>query len=168
MKKLIVPLVLALVGLGGGVGAGLALKPPPEEPMEDPMGDMKTEDAAKKEEYPEKDPDVPAEGFDYVKLNNQFVVPLVDGSAIKGLIVISLSLEVTTGTSEQVYAIEPKLRDSFLQVLFDHANAGGFSGAFTKPTNMMVLRDSLLEIARRNLGDIVTDVLIVDLIRQDA
>ena len=31
MMKLLVPLVIALVGLGAGVGAGIALKPAPEE-----------------------------------------------------------------------------------------------------------------------------------------
>lgn len=157
--KALFPLILGIIGLVGGAGAGIFLKPAPEITEED-------QKAAEKPKEEEKDSDT-AEGADYVKMNNQFIVPLVEAGNVRSLIVMSLSLEVDTGSTETVYDKEPKLRDAFLQVLFDHANAGGFSGAFTKSTNMMVLRDSLLETARRTLGDIVTDVLIVDLVRQD-
>ncbi len=64
--------------------------------------------------------------------------------------------------------MEPKLRDVFLRVLFDHANAGGFSGSFTKTTRMNTLRMGLLEAAQKALGPVVSDVLIVDVVRQDA
>ncbi len=56
----------------------------------------------------------------------------------------------------------------FLQVLFDHANAGGFNGAFTSSTNMDVLRQSLLETAQAVIGKSVRNVLIVDIVRQDS
>ncbi len=81
--------------------------------------------------------------------------------------VLSLSLEVTTAMTEQVYAREPRLRDGFLRVLFDHANAGGFGGAFTQSNNMEILRGALLEVARKSLGAAVSDVLIIDIVRQD-
>ncbi|MEM6637756.1 MAG: flagellar basal body-associated FliL family protein [Pseudomonadota bacterium] len=162
MKKLILPVVLAVIGGGGGGAAGKFLKPaePPDAKMEMAMKETNTSEAEMEKEMPSTD-------SDFVKLNNQFVVPLINGSNVQSLIVISLSLEIASGNIETVYANEPRLRDVFLQVLFDHANAGGFSDNFTQSTNMLVLRDSLVEIARRTLGDIVKDVLIVDLIRQD-
>lgn len=105
---------------------------------------------------------------DYVKLNNQFVVPVVEGGQVASLVILALSLEATQGASEQIYARESKLRDAFLQVLFDHANAGGFRGSFTDGSNLVMLREALLEVAQRTLGDLVTDVLIVDIMRQDS
>ena len=66
-----------------------------------------------------------------------------------------------------IYSKEPKLRDSFLQVLFDHANIGGFDGAFTNANNLAVLRGALREVAQKDMGDQVTDVLIVEIARQD-
>jgi len=84
------------------------------------------------------------------------------------MVIVSLSLEVKQGTTEQVYAREPKLRDALLQVMFDHANSGGFRGSFTDGSNLVLLRKALLEAAQKTLGDIVTDVLIVDIVRQDS
>lgn len=100
-------------------------------------------------------------------MNNQFVVPVVKGEDIAALVVMSISLEVPTGGSEQVYQREPKLRDALLQVMFDHANSGGFDGAFTSGSKMQVLRTALIEAARAELGQYVIDILITDLARQD-
>ena len=149
MKKLILPLILGLIGLGAGVGAGVFLRPAPDA------------------DHAEMVPEEPATPPEYVKLNNQFVIPVVEDGNVSALVVLALSLEVTTGSTEAVFATEPKLRDVFLQVLFDHANAGGFRGAFTDGSNLIVLRQALKEVAMQVLGDKVSDVLIVDIARQD-
>jgi flagellar protein FliL len=153
MRKLL-PVILALLGLGAGAGAGLVLRPAPE-PM--PEAEATAEHA--------EEPEVPPE---YVKLNNQFVVPVVENGRVTAMVILSLSLEVTAGSTEAVFAKEPKLRDVFLQVLFDHANAGGFKGSFTDGSNMVMLRRALLETAMAAMGDVIKDVLIVDIVRQDS
>jgi len=164
----LLPILLALVGLGGGIGAGMALRPEPETmAMDNPCGDVATAEA-KHEETPQTDGEIGDTTFDYVKLNNQFIVPIVEDGRVGSLVVLSLSLEVEAGQNENVYRLEPKLRDIFLQVLFDHANTGGFKGPFTKSTRMNVLRTALLESAQSALGKIVSDVLITDVVRQDA
>lgn len=171
MGKLL-PILLALIGLGVGVGAGFMLRPQPA-----PAAEQGTEvpadshaDAAALEsansQAANTAPDENAE-VEFVKLNNQFVVPVVSDDRIAALVVLSLSLEVPTGGREAVYQREPKLRDSFLQVLFDHANSGGFSGAFTGNQKMEILRNALLETARKELGETVKNVLITDIARQD-
>jgi flagellar basal body-associated protein FliL len=152
MLRKIFPLVLCLIGAGAGAGAGLFLRPVSEP-------DPTAEEVAA--------PVDPALVPDYVKLSNQFVVPLVERERISAMVILTLSLEVTQGTTEQVYAREPKLRDAFLQLLFDHANTGGFRGSFTDAANLVILRKGLLDIAKGILGDIVTDVLITDIVRQD-
>lgn len=151
MKKLIFPLILGLIGLGGGIVAGIFLRP---APATDDLSVMA-----------EAEPAVPPE---YVKLNNQFVIPVVEDGNVAALVVLALSLEVAAGSTEAVFAKEPKLRDVFLQVLFDHANAGGFKGSFTDASNLVVLRQALKEVAMQVLGDSVRDVLIVDIARQDS
>ncbi len=150
MRKLL-PLLLACLGLGAGLGAGYALRPPAE-------GDMKET---------EKSADLTTPR-DYVKLSNQFVVPVLEGGRVTALVILSVTLEVTTGNGEAIYTREPKLRDAFLQVMFDHANAGGFRGTFTDGSNMVFLRQALREAAQRVTGEMVTDVLIVDIVRQDS
>ncbi len=150
MKKLL-PLLLILIGLGAGAGAGFALRPAPA-PVE---GEAAPVVAA------------PAKPSDFVRLNNQFIVPVVEQGRVASLVVLSLSLEIDQGNNQQVFAREPKLRDSFLQVLFDHANAGGFRGNFTESTALVSLRQALRETARQVVGPIVQDVLITDFARQD-
>ncbi|WP_299372704.1 flagellar basal body-associated FliL family protein [uncultured Tateyamaria sp.] len=160
MIKKLLPLVLLLIGLGAGVGAGIFMRPAPEMSS----ANVTAEPAMVVDKAPDEAPNLDRE---YVKMNNQFVVPIVNGEHVQGLVVMSLSLEVANGQKDAIYAREPKLRDSFLQVLFDHANIGGFDGAFTNANNLAVLRGALREVAQKDMGDTVTDVLIVEIARQD-
>lgn len=171
MMRFLLPLLLALAGLGAGVGAGLFLRPVAEAAGPDhatggegaadahaPAAEPATEGhSANPEEQPE-----------YAKLNNQFIVPIIEDGRVASMVILSLSLEVPPGGTEQVYAVEPKLRDGMLSVLFDHANAGGFRGAFTEAANLVALRRALLEVARSVLGPTAIDVLITDIMRQDS
>jgi flagellar protein FliL len=152
MIRKLIPLVIILLGLVGGTGAGLFLRP---EPVVD--------EAAEKAEKAE--PEVPPE---YVKLSNQFIIPVVEGGEIAAMIVLSLSLEVVAGSTDAVFASEPKLRDTLLQVLFEHANSGGFRGSFTDGANLVLLRKALKEAAVQALPDQVLDVLITEIVRQDS
>jgi hypothetical protein len=221
MKKLLLPLGLLVVGLGGGVGAGLVLAPPEADaaaaeacaaPGEeaaaghgeaadhgapaaghggaDAPGAAEASGAAPCEaaeaghgeeahgeahgEAPAADPhggsgrgEAPAGGHDYVKLPNQFIVPVVEGGEVAALMLLSLSVEVPAGTNDAIAPIEPKLRDSFLRVLFDHANTGGFEGMFTAAGAMRPLRAALLDAAAAASEGLVTDVLILDIVRED-
>ncbi len=159
MKKLF-PIILALVGLSAGLTAGLYLRPKPEVAADAAT----TEDPAPTKAETELDPESLPE---YVKLNNQFVVPVLQDGRVTSMVILALSLEVKKGAAEKIYSREPKVRDALLQVLFDHANAGGFEGAFTDGANLVFLRTALLEAAKSTLGDDVTDVLISDIARQD-
>lgn len=158
MLRKLLPLILLLAGTGAGVGAGFMLRPTPE--LLDP-------EAAPAAEVEPASEDPGPDTHEYVKMNNQFVVPIVGRDSVSALVVLTLSLEVPLGGKATIYEREPKLRDSFLQVLFDHANVGGFDGPFTNATNMEILRRNLREIAQRDVGDDVTDVLILDIARQD-
>lgn len=161
MKKLL-PLIMLLVGAGAGVGAGVFLRPPPDLAL---AADAEEIDAATKTAAKHIKDDMADR--EYVKMNNQFVVPVVNGNFVQALVVMSLSLEVPAGQKDAIYSREPKLRDSFLQVLFDHANVGGFDGAFTNANNLAVLRNALREAAQKDMGDQISDVLIIDIARQD-
>ncbi|WP_113912200.1 flagellar basal body-associated FliL family protein [Roseovarius dicentrarchi] len=166
--KFLIPVILLLIGIGGGVGAGLALRP---EPVAAVAGDVADPDGAQakagaEQSGPGRAP-VDADSLEYIKLNNQFIVPLVTKDEVEGIIVMSLSLEIANDASELVYAREPKLRDEFLRVLFNHANIGGFRGRFTDDDKLAPLRRSLFEVAQQILGPGVTGVLITDINRQE-
>lgn len=167
MKK-ILPLVLLLVGSGAGVGAGIFLRPEPAAEVAEDTVEHAEAEKPKPEKAKEKDPDNPPAEMEYVKLNNQFVVPIVKDQVVVALVVMALSIEVPEGNKDGVFKREPKLRDSFLQVLFDHANVGGFDGAFTEANNLALLRQALRDVAQKDLGvDVASDVLILEIARQD-
>ena len=160
----ILPLLLAVSGVGAGVAAGLSLKPDPAETKADPVCESPVP-APTELEPPTADN--AADKSEYVKLNNQFVVPIVGEALVDALVVMALTVEVAPGMASEIYTREPKLRDAFLQVLFDHANIGGFEGEFTSAENMDVLRAALTETAQTLVGSVVTGVLITDIARQD-
>lgn len=173
MPGKLLPVLIVLGGLVGGIAAGFAFRPSHEEGTSEhaapaPHGDEHGGGAAAEAGHgadaaPENDEPL----HEYVKLNNQFVVPVVEDGRVAALVVLSLSLEVKPGMTERVYELEPKLRDALLRVLFDHANSGGFSGSFTDGANLVLLREALREAASGAIGPEVTDVLIVDIVRQD-
>lgn len=159
--RLVLPVVGLLAGAGAGVGAALFLAEP--EPAAEVDGD--TAEVGTVETAP--NPDDPDAAPVFAELSNQFVVPVVTDGSVRALIVLSITLEVSEGETEAVFAIEPRLRDAFLQVLFDHANTGGFDDNFTQAERMTLLRQGLRETAQRLLKSSVRDVLIVDIVRQE-
>lgn len=164
--KFLLPLILGLIGVGAGVGAGIALQPAKEVVEIHPCGDGQAV-AENGSPVAEQTQAVNLAAVEFVKLNNQFVIPVVQDEAVSSLVVISLTLEIAAGQKERVFSIEPKLRDAFLQVMFDHANLGGFNGAFTDTLTMDKLRSRLKETAITLLDKTVSDVLIQDISRQD-
>lgn len=162
--KFLLPLMLMLIGSGAGIGTGLMLQagPPETAPKHGATG-VKHTDA----HVGGADSHNAKSALKYVELNNQFVVPIVSGDLVESLAVMSLGIEVDEDKVEAVYQREPKLRDALLQVMFDHANIGGFRGRFTDGGNMDVLRAALTEAAQSVIGEAVTGVVITDIARQD-
>lgn len=156
MLKKILPILFLLIGVGAGIGAGIFLGAGTPEHTDELAEHMEPESH-----------EAPSGGSEYVKLNNQFVVPVVNGEQVSALVVMTLSLETTPGMTEAIYAREPKLRDAFLQVMFDHANMGGFDGSFTSSNTLDILRKALRDVAQMEFGEDISNVLIVGIARQD-
>lgn len=180
MIRLLLPVILLLIGLGGGVVAGKMMSGGGEETAADDHGQddghggndghgAEEEDdghgSSAGGHGEEPDPNSP---YEYVRLNNQFVVPLIRHGSVRSLVVITLTIEVESGENELVYDREPRLRDALLRVMFSHANVGGFDDSFTSVEAMAPLREGLREAARQVLGEVAHDVLIMDIVRQDA
>ncbi|QIK40625.1 flagellar basal body-associated FliL family protein [Pontivivens nitratireducens] len=149
--RLLFILLLVLASAGGGAGSAWFLRPGSEV--------MEVGNAA-------EDPQ-DLEHYSYVELQNQFVVPLTEGDTVTGLVAVSLAIEGKKGEEQTILHAEPRLRDAFLRVLFEHARADGFQGDFTNDTSMAELRSRLSAAALDNLGQIVSGVLITSVTRQD-
>ncbi|MCW1930829.1 flagellar basal body-associated FliL family protein [Pararhodobacter zhoushanensis] len=177
MIRKLLPVLLLLVGLGAGVGAGIFLKPAAEDHGE--MADaghgaeaVPGAEAGHGEDTGHGDTPshyAPSSGpTETVRLPNQFVVPVIADGQVHAMVVIGLALELSVGNTFSLADNEPRLRAVLLQLLFDHANIGGFDGIFTSGEALLALRRTLREAARAELGDAVQDVLITDLLRQES
>ena len=152
----LLPILLVFLGVGVGLAAGVFLRPGAGE-------DERVSVAAEARQM-SQDADIGVH-----ELDGQFVVPLVGDDGIGGIVLLHLALEIDQARGPSVAEQAPRLRSAFLQVLFDHANAGGFNGAFTSSVNLGNLRRALLESARKTLGgDVVSGVLITEIIRTGA
>ena len=105
--------------------------------------------------------------LEYANFSNQFIVPLIEGSDVGANMILSLALEVEAAGLAEIYEKEPKLRALFLQSLFNHANNGGFDGTFTDFSTTASLKRELFDIAKSHGGDMVKNVLILDMVRQE-
>ena len=167
MLKKLVPILIVLGGLGAGVGVAVAMKEPDvseqEVALTNPCGEPQDITAPKNEDRKAAAEEV----TDFIKLPNQFVVPVVDGDRVKALVVMSLTIEISEPQEEAIFARLPKLRDGFLRVILDHANMGGFDGNFTSNGSMDTLRSGFVDVAQREFPQDIHDVLILDINRQD-
>lgn len=163
MKNLI-PVILLFLGTGAGVGAGIYMRP---DPVEEDVPEVTTGEETKQTKAVSK-VSSGIEGKQYIKLKNQFVIPIVDQDRIISMVVMTLSVEVPEGRGQAVYDIEPKIRDVFLRVLFDFGTVGRFDGAFASNGNLDVIRNGLREAAFNTFGaELISDVLIFEIARQD-
>lgn len=104
----------------------------------------------------------------YYRFPSQFFVPVMHGDRLDGMMVLTLTIEMPADLEEDVYKKEFRLRDAFLRTLLIHANTGGFDGNFTIEPRMRRLREALMATAAEVSADMITDVLIEDIARQDA
>lgn len=173
MGKLL-PILLLLLGVGGGAGAGWFLQPHAEETEETahaaPAEDGEHgahEDHAAPQASASTQYEPPPPNTEAVRFPNQFVVPLIEDEQVRAMVVIGIALEMREGHEFSLSHDEPRLRAAFLQLLFDHANLGGFDGVFTSGEALLTLRRALRDTARVIYGPEIYDVLITELTRQD-
>jgi flagellar protein FliL len=146
--KLSFPILAAALGLLAGGGAVSYWY----------LVDAGTADAA---------PAVVEEHRAFIDMDRKFVVPLVEGSRVRSMLVADLRLEVREAAEERARHLKPKLRDAFLSTLFAMAVAGAFDGDLYSDNVQDELRARLLEAAQRLLHEDATAVLIGEFLRQD-
>lgn len=171
MKKFLIPVILTILGAGAGLGAGYVLGPKaPEQAAQTEEGtsaqtpENQTENAA---EIPNDNHLLPSDNANYFKIQNQFIVPIIHHGKMTGMVLMSLAIEADPSLRDTIFKHEPKLRDAFLRVMFDHANIGGFDGNFTESGPMQLLDESLLRVAQGMIGNGIRDVLILEIARQE-
>ncbi len=169
MIRKLLPVLLAVAGLAGGAGAGYVLRPAPAPDAAEATADGHASQtaAAHPREGDHGDGHGDAGESEFVKLDHQFVIPVLANGRVTSMVAMSLTLDLEPGSRGAVTARQPLLRDRFLRVLMDHANTGGFDGTFTSNGALGALKTALMEAGNAALGGGVRDVLILDVARQE-
>jgi hypothetical protein len=103
----------------------------------------------------------------FIDMERKFVVPLVRGNRVRSLVVVDLRLEVRSAAETRAQELKPKIRDLFLDTLYEMAVAGAFDGDLYSNNVQGEMRTRLLEDAMQVLQDDATAILISELLRQD-
>ena len=103
----------------------------------------------------------------YYKFTREFVVPIIRNGRVSSLVILNLNLEADASMERKLYDMEPKLRDNIMTTLITLSNDGTTFESMTSVKNYESIRSLVLQ----NLGSVVkegiTNVLIVDLAKQD-
>lgn len=107
------------------------------------------------------------EGKEYLNFKRQFVVPVVNNDAVDALILLNIGIETPAGKRDDMYRLEPRFRDAFIRELLQLSDSGYFDSELTSSATYEVIRETLYRAASEINNEGVSDVLILDLSRQD-
>lgn len=190
IKKLLFPLVLMMTVVGGAVAAdfirsGDTAKGESHGESKDSSHDRKgdkakkdshgksdSKDAKKKKDSKGKSKDDGHDGSDsssvsYLKFKRQFVVPVMEHGKIEALVIMNLNLELNENAPDNVYSLEPKLRDAITRELLTMSDNNIFGKKLTSAESYETLRDTLMRASEAVVPDGIKDVLILDIARQE-
>ena len=103
---------------------------------------------------------------EYFKFSREFVVPVTQGERVDSLVIINLNLEIDKSVANQVYGMEPKLRDNIMSTLIRLSNEGVALGDLTDPENYETIRSMILANLREVIPSGLENVLILDMAKQ--
>ena len=167
MKKLL-PIIIAVIGLGGGLTAGSILKPDAmagDSHSSDLHGEQATADHGGDHGGGHGKDGGEAE-YAYVGLKKPFFAPVLRNDNRHTLVRLDIHLEVPSDMEDKVALHEPKLRDGFLRAVMSFAHEGGFTRVHGSK-GFEVLSDDLLLSARAVLGEDVKAVLIGEILTRE-
>lgn len=177
--KLIVTSLVAIIFVAAGSFAAVVLKSPSEtaavqtDPAGDEYADAEQGDdhgksdkkAAKKDDSHGKKPS--SGNTAYYKFSREFVVPIMRGGQVNSLIILHISLETDSATSERLFSEEPKLRDNIMTTLIALSNDGRTLEEPTNINNYETIRSMILMNLKDSIDDGIQNVLIVDMAKQN-
>ena len=103
----------------------------------------------------------------YYKFSREFVVPIMRGGQVTSLVILHISLETDSATSEKLFSEEPKLRDNIMTTLIGLSNDGRTLERPTDINNYETIRSMILMNLKDSIDDGIRNVLIVDMAKQD-
>lgn len=176
--KLIITSLVAIVFVAAGSFAAVVLKTPSEatasqaeggdDEHHDDHGDDHGKTAKKKDKQDDGYGKKASSGSSaYYKFSREFVVPIMRGGQVTSLVILHISLETDSSTSEKLFSEEPKLRDNIMTTLIGLSNDGRTLEEPTNINNYETIRSMILMNLKDSIDDGIQNVLIVDMAKQN-
>lgn len=103
----------------------------------------------------------------YFKFTREFVVPIMHDRKVESLVILNINLEVDSEISQQMFSMEPKVRDNVMSTLIELSNDGSTFENITNVESYETIRAMVLQNLQRVISSEIRNVLIVDLAQQD-
>ncbi len=178
--KLILTSLVAIIFVAAGSFAAVVLKTPSEaSAAHDADGGDDHSDDGHGDDHGKKDAKKSAKKDDghgkkdssgassYYKFSREFVVPIMKGGQVTSLVILHISLETDSSTSEKLFSEEPKLRDNIMTTLIGLSNDGRTLERPTDINNYETIRSMILMNLKDSIDDGIQNVLIVDMAKQN-
>lgn len=165
-------------GSGGGDAAGVDKKADSHAKKDDDHGKKDDDGHGKKDKHAKKDShgkkdkhgdeaSTDPSKSEYYKFTREFVVPIMRDETVRSLVILNINLEVDAGMNNELFSMDPKLRDNIMTTLVGLGNDGVTLERMTSAESYETIRS----MVKKNLSSVVAsgikNVLIVDLGKQD-
>lgn len=103
----------------------------------------------------------------YYKFSREFIVPVLNDGKVESLVILNINIEADSAVSQQLFSLEPKLRDTIMTALIKLSGDGHTLQNLTNAENYETIRSMLLMELKDVVPTGIENVLILDLAKQD-
>ena len=107
------------------------------------------------------------DGSYYYKFSREFVVPIMREGRVKSLVILNINLEADNSISQELFSMEPKLRDNIMTTLVTLSNDGATLENITDPESYETIRSMVLYNLKDVINKGIKNVLILDMAVQN-
>ncbi len=109
----------------------------------------------------------PSSAVVYYKFSREFVVPLMRNNRVDSLIILNINLEADSKVSQELFSIEPKLRDNIMTTLITLSNDGTTFESFGDVESYETIRSMIALNLKNVIASGIHNVLILDIAKQE-
>lgn len=103
----------------------------------------------------------------YYKFSREFIVPIMRENRVDSLIILNINLEVDSAVFDDLFSMDPKLRDNIMTTLIKLSNDGTTFESFAEVQSYETIRSMIALNLKNVVASGINNVLILDMAKQD-
>ena len=178
MKHIITAVIAVICIMAGGFAGHFLKTSGSEAPAEAHAGEVKSDGAEKapketaSKEAPSKEASSKGGGeasgeVVFYKFSREFIVPILEEERVESLVILNINLEADAELSQELFRLEPKLRDNIMTTLIELSNDGRTFQTITDVQSYEAVRSMILMNLKNVVSEGIHNVLILDMAKQN-